>query len=53
MEPITLQQSEQLQQDIMTHLDSFPEGLIDSLCQAVIDYYHESNGITEQEGLGG
>jgi len=39
MDSITLEQSEQLQHDLMTHLDGLPEGLIDKLCQVVADYY--------------
>ena len=35
---LTKEKREQLQQDIMTHLDSCPEDLIDELCQVVVDY---------------
>jgi hypothetical protein len=35
---LTKEKKEQLQQDIMTHLDGFPEDLIDELCQVVVDY---------------
>lgn len=42
METITREQSEQIQQDIMTHLDSFPEELIDKLCQIVVDFPQEA-----------
>jgi hypothetical protein len=32
------EQKERLQQDIITYLDSYPEDLIDALCQVVVDY---------------
>ena len=35
---LTKEKEEQLQQDIMTHLDSCPEDLINELCQVVVDY---------------
>ena len=35
---LTKEKKEQLQQDLMTYLDSCPEDLIDELCQVVVDY---------------
>ena len=35
---LTKEKEEQLQQDIMTHLDSCPEDLINELCQVIVDY---------------
>jgi len=40
---LTKEEEEQLQQDIMTHLDSCPEDLIDELCQVVVDYKMEED----------
>ncbi len=38
MNSITREQSEQLQQDIITICDQYPEDLMDALCQVVVDY---------------
>ncbi len=35
---ISLEQAEQIQNDLITHLDRYPEDLIDDLCQTVVDY---------------
>ena len=35
---MTREESEQLQQDLISYLDTCPEDLIDILCQAVVDY---------------
>jgi hypothetical protein len=40
---LTKEEEEQLQQDIMTHLDSCPEDLIDELCQVIVDYKMEED----------
>ena len=36
-----IEESEQLQQDLMTYLDSYDEDLINDLCQCVVDYYNK------------
>jgi len=35
---LTKEKKEQLQQDLISQLDSYPEDLIDELCQVVVDY---------------
>ena len=37
------EQSEQLQEDIITYCDGLAETLIDNLCQVVVDYYEEQD----------
>ena len=44
---LTLEQSEQIQADLITYLDSYPEELIDRLCQVVVDYRKETEGETD------
>ena len=36
---LTLEQVEQLQQDIITHCDGLDDILITNLCQVVVDHY--------------
>lgn len=43
MDKITLEQSEQLQQDIITHGDGLPEDLLNQLCQTVVDYRKQAD----------
>ncbi len=43
MEKITFEQSQQLQEDIITHCDGLPQQLIDNLCNIVADYHRKSS----------
>ena len=38
---MTLQECEQIQEDIITYLDGQDEKLIDRLCNVVVEYYKQ------------
>ena len=40
---MTLEESEQLQDDIITHCDGLPHELISRLCQVVVDFQKEKS----------
>ena len=44
---ITKEQSEQIQEDIIAHLDGIDEGLITVLCQCVCDYQQGMDSIVD------
>jgi len=49
---LTKEKKEQLQQDLISQLDSYPEDLIDELCQVVVDYknINENNNNKSNKG---
>lgn len=40
---MTKQESEQIQENIITHLDDCPNDLITALCEVVVNYYNKHN----------